>query len=295
MIDRLRHRGPDSSGYYCDNYAVIGHARLAIIDLEGGSQPLSNETGSLWITYNGELYNYKELASELQSKGHSFRTKSDTEVVMHAFEEWDFNCFERFNGQWALSIWDNRSKKLVLSRDRLGIRPLYYTFLGKRLLFASEIKALFVEKKLERNIDIPGLAEILTYWSSIAPRTVFKDINELEPGHWLCVSDGKSTSKPYWTITFPVESYNHSTSIEENAEQLRSHLIEAVRLRFTRSDVPVGAYLSGGIDSSVTSAIINKYTSTPLSTYSIRFTDSEFDESAYQNEMVQKLGTTHNT
>ncbi len=293
MIGRLRHRGPDSSGYYRDNHVVLGHSRLAIIDLEGGAQPLCNEDGSIWITFNGEIYNYVELASDLKNHGHVLHTKSDTEVIVHAYEEWGTGCFERFNGQWALALWDIRNKKIIFSRDRFGIRPLYYTFNKKRLLFASEIKAIFADKTVERRFDPHGLGEIFTFWGPIAPRTVFTGIKELEPGHFAVIQNEKIKIEPYWKINFPESVHEKQISEEENAKLLREHLINASKLRFTRSDVPVGAYLSGGIDSSVTSAIVNNYTDAPLSTYSIRFTDSEFDEGTYQKEMVEKLGTLH--
>ncbi|MBN1846954.1 MAG: asparagine synthase (glutamine-hydrolyzing) [Deltaproteobacteria bacterium] len=293
MMGRLRHRGPDSSGYYRDKHVALGHTRLAIIDLENGAQPLSNEDGSIWITFNGEIFNYVELASELRLKGHSFKTKSDTEVIVHAYEEWGTGCFERFNGQWGLAIWDRNKKQMVLSRDRLGIRPLYYTRLNNAFLFASEIKSLFANKDVKREFDPTGLSEVFTFWSPIAPRTIFKDVYELEPGHHAVVSNNTFLLEPYWSIRFPSRDHDDPSTEEENAVLLRQHLIKASRLRFTRSDVPVGAYLSGGLDSSITSAIVTKYTESPLKTFSIRFADPEFDEGAFQKEMVRRLGAEH--
>ena len=275
MIGRLRHRGPDSSGYYRDDHVVLGHSRLAIIDLEGGAQPLSNEDGSIWITFNGEIFNYVELASDLKNHGHILRTNSDTEVIVHANEEWGTRCFERFNGQWAIALWDRHTRKIIFSRDRFGIKPLYYTINKEKLLFASEIKAIFADKNVERSLDPHGLGEIFTFWGPIAPRTVFKGIKELEPGHYAVVQNEKIKIEPYWIINFPGSAHGKRSSEEENTKQLRKHLIEASKLRFTRSDVPIGAYLSGGLDSSVTSAIVNNYTDAPLNTYSIRFADSE--------------------
>ncbi|MFW6139184.1 MAG: asparagine synthetase B family protein [Spirochaetota bacterium] len=163
MIGRLRHRGPDSSGYYQGDTALLGHARLAIIDVDRGGQPMSNEDGSIWITYNGEIYNYIELAEELKAKGHTIKTHCDTEIVVHAFEEWGVDCFNRFNGQWAAALWNEKTRRLLISRDRLGIRPLYYTFLDNRFIFASEIKALFVHPGLQRSVDAGGLAEVFTF------------------------------------------------------------------------------------------------------------------------------------
>lgn len=293
MMGRLRHRGPDSSGYYRDKQVALGHTRLAIIDLQTGDQPISNEDDSIWITFNGEIFNYLELGSELLSLGHNFKTKSDAEVIVHAYEQWGMSCFERFNGQWALALWDNKNNRVILSRDRMGIRPLYYAICNNRLLFASEIKALFADKSLERKFDPAGISEIFTFWSPVAPRTVFKNIEELEPGHFAVIKNGIIKSKAYWSISFPDKNTEPDLSEKENADLLRNHLINASKLRFTRSDVPVGAYLSGGIDSSITSSIVTEYTKSPLKTFSIRFTDSEFDEGQYQKEMIKRLDADH--
>jgi asparagine synthase (glutamine-hydrolysing) len=293
MMGRLRHRGPDSSGYYRDKQVALGHARLSIIDLATGAQPLSNEDESIWITFNGEIFNYIELASELRSHGHKFKTKSDTEVIVHAYEEWGTSCFERFNGQWSLALWDIKNRRIIFSRDRYGIRPLYYAFCNKRLLFASEIKAIFADDEVERRLDPVGLSEIFTFWSPIAPRTAFRGLEELRPGHFAVLEKGHMESQPYWSIQFPRAGTETIQNETENAGFLKRHLIDASQLRFTRSDVPVGAYLSGGIDSSITSAIVANYTRAPLKTYSIRFADAEFDEGLYQQEMVKKLGADH--
>jgi asparagine synthase (glutamine-hydrolysing) len=293
MMGRLRHRGPDSSGYYRDDHVGLGHTRLSIIDLEMGSQPLCNEDGTLWITFNGEIFNYIELGKELSGCGHRFRTRSDTEIIIHAYEQWGVACFERFNGQWALALWDSREKKMILSRDRLGIRPLYYTFCNHKILFASEIKAIFADQEVLRSLDPAGMAEIFSFWSPIAPRTAFNGVYELQPGHYGILKNDYFETHPYWSIRFPHAGDETCQSESENAERLRELLIDASRLRFTRSDVPVGAYLSGGIDSSITSAIVSKYTESPLKTYSIRFIDKEFDEGPFQQEMVKRLGADH--
>jgi len=297
MLGALTHRGPDSSGYFRDKSALLGHTRLAIIDLTGGAQPLSNEDESLWITFNGEIFNYLELREELEGKGHVFHTSSDTETILHAWEEWGPGCFTRFNGQWAFAIWDRRRKELIISRDRHGIRPLYYTLSGNRFLFGSEIKALFCDRTLNRAFDPEGLAEIFTFWGPVAPRTAYEGIRELPPGYFGIVKAGKITTEPYWSIDFPgpagaPESLPEA-DIRGYTEEFRSLLIDSARIRFTRSDVPVGAYLSGGIDSSVTTAILARYTNAKLNTYSLRFQDAEFDEGRYQKEMAQRLGTVH--
>ncbi len=293
MMGRLRHRGPDSSGFYRDKQVALGHNRLAIIDLQTGVQPLSNEDDSIWITFNGEIFNYIELTSELSSYGHVFKTKSDTEVIVHAYEQWGTSCFERFNGQWSLAIWDRNKNITILSRDRLGIRPLYYTISNNRLLFASEVKALFADKNIERCLDPSGFSEILTFWSPVAPRTVFKGIKELEPGHFAIVKNKNINTKAYWNIAFPDNGTESGLSQTDHADLFRKHLIDASKIRFTRSDVPVGAYLSGGIDSSITASIVSNYTEAPLRTFSIRFNDSEFDEGRYQKEIVGRLGSNH--
>lgn len=292
MMGSLTHRGPDSSGYYRDRQVAIGHTRLAIIDLHSGSQPLSNENETIWITFNGEIYNYIELRDELISKGHIFKTKSDTETIVHAWEEWGETCFNRFNGQWALALWDSKNKTMILSRDRHGIRPLYYTVTNTKILFASEVKAIFMDSSIERGFSPEGFSELFTFWSTVAPMTAYKGIMELEPGHFAVIKGNKITSRPYWSINFS-ENPQKKPDINESAEQLRELLINASKLRFERSDVPVGAYLSGGIDSSITSAIVSQYTDTKLKTFSLRFKENEFDEGNYQNEMSKRLGTDH--
>lgn len=293
MMARLAHRGPDGSGYYRDARAALGHTRLAIIDTAGGVQPLCNEDGSLWISFNGEIFNYVEIRRELAERGHAFKTHSDTEVIVHAYEEWGTDCFARFNGQWAVSLWDSRKRELVLSRDPAGIAPLHYAFSGGRFLWASEAKALFADPGLPRAFDPEGLDETFTFWSAVAPRTVYSGVSELEPGHWARLRNGKLERFPYWQAGFPAAGGEGKRSLAESGERLRAALVEATRLRFLRSDVPVGAYLSGGIDSSVTSAIIANYTGVPLRTFSLRFADAEFDETPYQEEMAKRLGTEH--
>lgn len=293
MIGRMAHRGPDGSGYYRDHKAALGHARLAIIDAAGGVQPLCNERGDLWISFNGEIFNYVELSRELAALGHRMKTASDTEVIVHAWEEWGPACFSRFNGQWAIALWDSAKGELILSRDPAGIAPLYYAESGGNLYFASEVKSLFAHPGIDRSFDPVGLDQTFTFWSTLAPRTVYAGVSELEPGFWARWRDGRLEKTPHWETIFPPGVPSEAGSLRDNGARLREILVEATRLRFERSDVPVGAYLSGGIDSSVTSAIISSYTSVPLHTFSLRFTDAEFDEGAYQREMSQRLGTEH--
>ncbi|MER7303308.1 asparagine synthase (glutamine-hydrolyzing) [Nocardioides sp. NPDC127514] len=305
MLGALAHRGPDGSGYYRDERVALGHTRLAIVDTVGGTQPMtgrscraSGESEQVWVTFNGEIFNHVELAAQLRSRGHVFDTRSDTEVIVHAWEEWGPGCFDRFNGQWALAIWDRRTGSLVLSRDRFGVRPLFYTRAAGQLLFASEVKALYASPDVPRELDPAGLDQVLTLWSTVAPRTVFRDIVQVPPGSYLTFRDGVEVERRYWAPSFPPAGAEELTDLEANAEALRTTLMAATRLRFERSDVPVAAYLSGGIDSAVTAGAIaagriDHSTSAPLHTFSLRFAEAEFDEGGFQALMAERLGTVH--
>jgi asparagine synthase (glutamine-hydrolysing) len=293
MIKLLRHRGPDSAGYYRDSNACIGQTRLSIIDIAGGNQPMTDSEELFWLIFNGEIYNYLELKGELIALGYQFRTKSDTEVIIQAYREWGPDCFSKFNGQWALAIWDPKEKMLILSRDRMGIKPLYYTFTNYRFYFASEIKALFAIPEIVREFDPEGIAQTFTFWSPIDPVTIFQDVKQLQAGHFAILKNGELQTHPYWHLEFPEKGREPLQDLRKNIEDLRSLLIDSVKLRFTRSDVPVGAYVSGGIDSAIIAGIISQYTDTNLKTFSIRFKNSTFDEGNYQNEMVSRLGTDH--
>lgn len=293
MVAQLSHRGPDGSGVLRDHRAVLGHARLALIDQAGGAQPLATEDRGLWVIFNGEIFNYLELRAELVALGHRFLTLSDTEVIVNAYRQWGEGCFEKFNGQWAIGLWDRALGRLTLSRDRLGVRPLYYHLFGDRLAFASEVKALFVDPHVPRALDPAGLDQTLTLWSTVAPQTQFKGVSQLSPGHVATFDDSGFQTRAYWEPSFPDRGAEPGQDIEENAERLRELLVRATRLRFERSDFPVGAYLSGGLDSSITTAAIREFTSAELDTFSLRFTDAEFDEGPYQAEMVRRLGTSH--
>lgn len=293
MMTALAHRGPDGSGLLLDHAAVLGHTRLSLIDLAGGAQPLGNEDGTVWVSFNGEIFNYLELRQELLDEGHVFTTRSDTEVIVHAWEQWGEGCFERFNGQWALAIWDRAARRIVLSRDRLGVRPLYYALTPHRLVFASEVKALAQAPGVVGGFDPAGLREVFSLWSTTAPRTVFAGIAQLPPGHFACFDDDGFRCHPYWRIDFPERGREPDQDLEENSRRLRDVLVRATRLRFERSDFPVGAYLSGGLDSSVTAAVIRHCTDADLDTFSLRFSDDEFDEGAHQRLMARRLGTTH--
>jgi len=291
MINIIRHRGPDEFGAYLDNRCVLAQARLSIIDLETGSQPLSNEDGTVWITFNGEIFNYIELRAELEKSGHKFKTRSDTEVIVHSYEEWGTRCLDLFNGQFAFAVYDKKNKSLFIARDRLGIRPVFYTIHNGRFYFASEIKSIFCEKAIPRRLDYKGLDEIFTWWTTSPPRTAFENINELEAGTYVEIKDGRLKKRQYWSMDFPTE-FDLERNLNSWAEELHALLVDAVRLRL-RADVPVGAYLSGGLDSSATTALIKNFTNTKVETFSIAFHDKAYDESGYQNQMAEFLGTNH--
>ena len=297
MLSIIRHRGPDEFGIYIAPKVALGNARLSIIDLVGGRQPITNEDRSLWIVFNGEIFNYIELRSELESRGHKFTTHSDTEVILHLYEESGPACLQQLNGQFAIAIWNEIDHSLFLARDRLGIRPLFYTVKNGIMIFASEIKAIACHPSVKLDIDPIALDQVFTFWSVISPRSIFSNIWEIPPGSYLLASNGQYAVKKYWQMDFPNVELN---SADENAvipessllESFQKLLIDAVKIRL-RADVPVGAYLSGGLDSSVISYIIRQYGSNRLDTFSIAFDDKTFDESVFQKKMARYLGTDH--
>ena len=250
MIGRVGYRGPDDSGVHTGGPAGIANVRLSIIDVAGGQQPMASRDGTLWITFNGEIFNYVELRAELQARGHVFATRSDTEVILKAYEEKGEACVQDFNGQWAFAIWDARRRRLFLSRDRLGVRPLFYAHTGSSLVFGSEIKSLLAHPAVPRELDLRGLDEVFTFWCALAPRTVFRGVEELPAGHSMVVNEsGDARIAPHWRLDYPAAP-DGQRNPDEAAEELRALLVDATRIRL-RSDVPVGAYLSGGLDSTV--------------------------------------------
>lgn len=292
MIHALQHRGPDGYGYFLENDIGLAHARLSIIDLEGGDQPIHNEDESVQVVFNGEIFNFLELREELQRRGHRFYTHSDTEVIVHLYEEHGKDFVRHLVGQFAIALWDRRRERLLLIRDRAGIRPLFYTTVAGRLYFASEVKSLFTQDIIPRRLDPVALGEVFTFWSTLEPHSLFEGIESLPPGHMLDIEQGHVRSSRYWDWEFPPGKIHTRRSVEEWAEELRELMIDSVRLRL-RSDVPVGAYLSGGLDSSVITSLIHNYTDTALRTFSIGFEDEEFDESSFQKELVSYLDTDH--
>jgi asparagine synthase (glutamine-hydrolysing) len=302
MIRTLHHRGPDGYGFHVGPGIGLAHARLSIIDLVSGEQPIHNERRNVWTVFNGEIFNYVELRATLERQGHRFYTQSDTEVLVHLYEQYGDAFVDHLNGQFAIALWDDERRRLLLARDRAGIRPLFYTRAGGSLWFGSEIKSLLAVLPQCATLDPLGLVQTLNYWGPADPDTLFKGVRSLPPGHLLAIAaDGSETMSQYWDWTFPPTSEHKGTgngrthdSVEQAAAELRTLLIDAVRLQL-RADVPVGAYLSGGLDSSGIVALIRNFTDTPVRTFSVAFDDAEFDESAQQSAMVRHLDTDHTT
>jgi asparagine synthase (glutamine-hydrolysing) len=294
MMGAMLHRGPDEFGRYHDRHAGLAHARLSIIDLATGQQPMANEDETLWIVFNGEIFNYVELREELVAAGHTFRTRCDTEVIIHAWEEWGEDALDRFNGQWAFALWDTRARRLVLARDRVGVRPLYYAEHDGRVVFGSEIKVVLAgDPSLPRGWDAAGLDEAFTFWTVIAPRTVVAGVRELEPGHVRIYDIGREAAvrdRAWWTPRYDGEFRG---SLAEAGEAVRAALEQATRLRMLRADVDVGSYLSGGLDSSLIATMGLAAKGSGFHTFSLRFEDAEYDEGEFQRVMSRHLGTTH--
>ena len=293
MVEAVRHRGPDDGGIYYDGRAALGHRRLSIIDLSGGKQPLGAADGNLCVTFNGEIFNYVELRAELIARGAAFRTTSDTETILHAYHHFGADCVQSFNGDFAYALWDRRNQRLVMARDRMGVRPLYYTVHDGVLVFASEVKSLFLYPGLRAELDPLGLDQCFTFWSPLAPRTAFKGVHELPPGHQLIAEHGSVKVQAYWQLRFPSRNERASASEDETGEKVEALLADATRIRM-RADVPVGAYLSGGFDSSVTTALAKRHNE-GLRTFSLEFESPELDESAYQRTLVEALSTDHSS
>jgi len=296
MIATLDHRGPDGRGFHVQPGVALAHARLSIIDLATGAQPMDNGRGTVWVVFNGEIFNYIELREDLRRAGHRFHTESDTEVIVQLYERYGDDFVDHLNGQFAIALWDGERQRLVLARDRAGIRPLYYATARDRLWFASEIKALLAVLPELAALDPQGLVETFTFWGPADPDTLFRGVESLPPGHRLAIErDGTRTLTCYWDWTFPdIGTPPPFDSIEDATTELRALLVDAVRLQL-RADVPVGAYLSGGLDSSGIVALVRGFTNTPVRTFSIAFDDAEFDESEHQQAMVRHLGTAHTT
>jgi len=290
MTAVLHHRGPDDIGHYIESSKIgLGHRRLSIIDLSQGQQPLANEDGSMQIVFNGEIYNFHEHRETLLKKGHKFKTNCDTEIIIHLYEEYGYDCLTHLRGMFAFAIWDKRQDLVFIARDRLGQKPLVYYSDSKKFLFASEIKSLLQHPELTANPDLVSLHHYLTYQYVPAPTTAFAGIKKLPPAHWLVNQRGKITIQRYWEPDF---SKKCRLSAADAAVELRERLTEAVKLRLI-ADVPLGAFLSGGIDSSVIVGLMSSLVSKPVKTFSIGFDEKEFDELPYARLISERFGTDH--
>ena len=290
MIDVQRHRGPDGRGELLDQEVGLGHLRLSIIDVDGGSQPISNEDGRLQVVFNGEIYNFVELREELESFGHRFKTRSDTEVIVHAYEQWGRDCVRRFNGMFAFALWDSVERELFIARDHLGIKPLYYANLDGRIVFASEIKALLQDPSCPRDVDAEALSELFTFRYVPSPKTLFRGIFKLPPGHRMTVSRRGLAIDRFWTW---VPQAHTGRSEQDLIEEYQTLLEDAVRLQL-RSDVPLGLFLSSGIDSGVLLAIMSQYSSGPVRAFTIGFDGGEAsNEVDDARELARMFGANH--
>ncbi|MDN5871762.1 MAG: asparagine synthase (glutamine-hydrolyzing) [Nitrococcus sp.] len=293
MTRILTHRGPDEEGYHSEPGIGLGHRRLSIIDLATGQQPLSNEDGTLWVAFNGEIFNYLELRGDLKKRGHRFRTTSDTETLVYLYEEKGLDFVHDLNGQFAIALWDRLRRRLVLARDRVGIRPLFHAALADgTVIFGSEMKALFAHGALRAELDPVALGQIATLWVSVPPRTPFRGVEELAPGTMLVLEHDRRAEKRYWRLEFPDQKDYEEQPISYWREGVQELLHDAVRLQL-RSDVPVATYLSGGLDSSILTALVKRFHSRDLTAFSVGFEDARFDEREYQRLMVAHVGTDH--
>lgn len=290
MLRAFSHRGPDESGIYNSPAATIGNVRLSIIDLQTGQQPLSDLSGRYWIVFNGEIFNYIELREELEKKDIRLKTRSDTEVLVNLYSLYGKSCLTMLNGQFAFAVWDKQKEELFLARDRVGIRPLFYTIANGVFYFGSEIKALFRNPEVKRELDPHSLSQIYTFWTALTPGTAFKDIFELSPGHFMTFGRNGIKTEKFWDLNIGPDRAN--LSLPDALEQFNELFTSAVRIRL-RADVEVAAYLSGGLDSTTTVAYIRDIEPGILNTFSIGFEDKDFDESKYQEEAVRYLDTNH--
>ncbi|MBU2472962.1 asparagine synthase (glutamine-hydrolyzing) [Patescibacteria group bacterium] len=287
MIDSLIHRGPDDEGFYFNNKIGLGHRRLSIIDLATGHQPISNEDETIWLIFNGEIYNYQELRKKLINQGHKFSTQTDTEVMVHLYEEKGEDFLKELNGMFALALWDEKRKKLILARDRMGQKPLYYSLINNTLIFGSELKALFHHPLIKKDIDFNSLNKYLIYEYVPTPQTIIKGVNKLEPGHFLVYQNNQLKKSSYWNIKF-----NQLENQKDYLTKFEELLEDSVKKRLI-SDVPLGIFLSGGIDSSTIAYYAQKNSNQKIKTFSIGFEDKSFDESDYTNQAAKFLDTEH--
>ena len=289
MMGLISHRGPDENGIHIDGPIGLGVVRLSIIDLSGGHQPISNETGDIWMVFNGEIWNYRALRKELLEKGHHFKTNSDTETIVHAYEEYGVDCVTHLNGMFGFAIWDNVRKRLLLARDRAGKKPLYYTLVNGNLVFASEIKALLCHPQVKREADVQALADYLSVRYVPGPATLFANIYKVLPGHWVLWENDAVRERCYWDFTF---DKTERQPIEEYIRGIRQHVHRAVEERMV-ADVPVGAMLSGGVDSSIVTGVMSKLMNQPVKTFSVGFDHPEYSELPYAKLVAERFRTDH--
>jgi asparagine synthase (glutamine-hydrolysing) len=290
MTGTLKHRGPDDEGFYTIKEISLGMRRLSIIDLVTGQQPISNEDKTIWIVFNGEIYNFLELKKELEKKGHQFSTRSDTETIIHLYEEYGLEFSNKLNGMFAIALWDDRTKKLILVRDRVGVKPLYYFLKNGKLIFGSEIKAILAHPLYKKDIDFEALHHFFSLKHTPASKTIFKDIFSLLPGEILVFKNRKITKKKYWDLNFKENSLLNE---KKTSREILEILTDSVRLRM-RSDVPVGAYLSGGIDSSSVVALMTKFTHRPINTFCLSYQD-KFKNKIADFEAARKVAKLYHT
>ncbi len=289
MADTIVHRGPDDEGFHISGSLGLGHRRLSIIDIEGGHQPMANTAQNIWIVFNGEIYNFQELSEDLTSKGYTFKTRSDTEVIIYLYEEYGEKCFQYLNGMFSIAIWDGREKKLVLARDRVGKKPLFYYYDEKRIVFASEMKAILEATGIPRDIDLEALSDYFSFLYIPNPKSIFKKIRKVRPAHYMVISERGIKEIEYWDLSF---ANTLNISEKEWCERLLESYREAVQMRLI-SDVPLGAFLSGGVDSSSVVSIMSNLTNDPVITASIGFEEKEFDELDYANQIADLFKTNH--
>jgi asparagine synthase (glutamine-hydrolysing) len=294
ICGRLAHRGPDDEGYFTNHEAALGQRRLSIIDLSSGKQPMANEDDTLWVTFNGEIYNFQELRARLQGLGHHFATGSDTEVIVHAYEQYGTDCVRHFRGMFAFGVWDIKERTLFLARDRVGKKPLFYTQAGGQFIFASELQALVQHPDVSREPSLTAIDDYLTYGYISAPRTVYKAIHKLPPAHYLTCRLGEAGARDvrverYWQLEYTPKQ---TLTEDEAVAGLLDVLSEAVKLRMI-ADVPLGALLSGGVDSSLVVALMSRLSTQPVKTFSIGFEEREFDELPYARAVARRYGTDH--
>ena len=294
MTNTMMHRGPDAEGYHFDdaNGLGLGFRRLAIIDLSSvGNQPMASEDQAVWVIFNGEIYGFADLRASLESRGHLFRSRTDTETILHAYEESGVECIRELNGMFAIALWDFRARRLVLARDRLGKKPLYYYDDGARIVFASELKAVLRDPSVPRNLDFAALGNYLTYGYVPSPRTIFQHVHKLAPAHYLVLERGCATTRRYWDLLPSFQSPVKHTEVEWT-EEIRAMLRTVVRDRLV-SDVPLGVLLSGGVDSSAVAAAAAEVSDHPIKTFSIGFAEKSFDELPYARAVAERFATDH--